>query len=33
MTTVAFGLVIASAIFHATWNFLLKRSDHKNAFL
>ena len=33
MTTVAFGLVIASAIFHATWNFLLKRSDHKSAFL
>ena len=33
MTTVAFGLVIASAIFHATWNFLLKRSDDKSAFL
>ncbi len=33
MTTVAFAFVIASAIFHATWNFLLKRSDHKGAFL
>ena len=33
MTTVAFTLVIASAIFHATWNLLLKRSNHKIAFL
>ena len=33
MTTVAFALVITSAMFHATWNFLLKRSDHKSAFL
>ncbi len=33
MTTVAFALVITSAIFHATWNFLLKRSNDKSAFL
>jgi drug/metabolite transporter (DMT)-like permease len=33
MTTLAFALVIASAVFHATWNFLLKRSDDKTAFL
>ncbi len=33
MTTAAFVLVITSALFHATWNFLLKRSDQKNAFL
>jgi drug/metabolite transporter (DMT)-like permease len=33
MTTVAFALVIASAVFHSTWNFLLKRSDDKTAFL
>jgi len=33
MTTAAFLLVIASAISHATWNFLLKRSNHKTAFL
>ncbi len=33
MTTVAFALVIASAVFHSTWNFLLKRSDDKSAFL
>ena len=33
MTTVAFALVIASAISHATWNFLLKRSNEKSAFL
>lgn len=33
MTTLAFALVIASAVFHATWNFLLKRSNDKRAFL
>ena len=33
MTGVAFALVIGSAFFHATWNFLLKTSDHKVAFL
>lgn len=33
MTTVAFLLVITSALSHATWNFLLKRSEHKTAFL
>ena len=33
MTGVAFALVIGSAFLHATWNFLLKRSDHKVAFL
>jgi drug/metabolite transporter (DMT)-like permease len=33
MTTLAFALVIASAVFHSTWNFLLKRSDDKTAFL
>lgn len=33
MTGVAFALVIGSAFAHATWNFLLKRSDDKVAFL
>ena len=33
MTTAALLLVFTSAIFHASWNFLLKRSDHKTAFL
>jgi drug/metabolite transporter (DMT)-like permease len=33
MTGVALLLVLASAVCHATWNFLLKRSDHKLAFL
>lgn len=33
MTTVAFALVLCSALSHATWNFLLKRSAHKVAFL
>jgi drug/metabolite transporter (DMT)-like permease len=33
MTGVALILVLASAICHASWNFLLKRSDHKVAFL
>ena len=33
MTTAAFFLVLASAVAHATWNLLLKRSDHKTAFL
>ena len=33
MTTVAFLLVLASAVSHASWNFLLKRSQHKVAFL
>ncbi|MEK7247098.1 MAG: hypothetical protein AAB092_01355, partial [Chloroflexota bacterium] len=32
MTTAAFGLVLASALMHATWNFLLKRSTHKVIF-
>jgi drug/metabolite transporter (DMT)-like permease len=33
MTGVALLLVLASAVCHASWNFLLKRSDHKVAFL
>jgi drug/metabolite transporter (DMT)-like permease len=33
MTGVAFALVLASAVSHATWNFLLKRSEHKVAFM
>lgn len=33
MTGVALFLVLSSAICHASWNFLLKRSDHKVAFL
>ena len=33
MTGVAFALVLASAFSHASWNFLLKRSEHKVAFL
>jgi drug/metabolite transporter (DMT)-like permease len=33
VTGVAFALVLASAGLHATWNFFLKRSDHKVAFL
>ncbi len=33
MTGVAFALVLASAMSHASWNFLLKRSEHKVAFL
>lgn len=33
MTTLAFALVLISALSHATWNLLLKRSAHKVAFL
>ena len=33
MTTAALLPVLTSAICHASWNFLLKRSDHKTAFL
>jgi drug/metabolite transporter (DMT)-like permease len=33
MTTVAFALVIASAVCHASWNLLLKRSGHKVSFM
>src|SRR6266542_1505870 len=33
MTAVALVLVLASAVCHASWNFLLKRSEHKLAFL
>jgi len=33
MTTVAFLLVISSGACHATWNLLLKQSDHKVTFL
>ncbi len=33
MTGVALLLVLASAVCHASWNFLLKRSKHKMAFL
>jgi drug/metabolite transporter (DMT)-like permease len=33
MTGVAFALVLASAVTHASWNYLLKRSTHKVAFL
>ncbi len=33
MGTVAFALVITSAFAHASWNFLLKRSEHKTTFL
>lgn len=32
MTSAAFGLVLASAVLHASWNFLLKRSTHKVVF-
>jgi drug/metabolite transporter (DMT)-like permease len=32
MTTAAFGLVLVSAVMHATWNFLLKSSTHKIIF-
>ncbi len=33
MTTLAFVLVLFSALSHATWNLLLKQSAHKVAFL
>jgi drug/metabolite transporter (DMT)-like permease len=33
MTSVALLLVLGSALCHASWNFLLKRSEHKVAFL
>ncbi len=33
MTSIALLLVLASALCHAGWNFLLKRSEHKVAFL
>jgi drug/metabolite transporter (DMT)-like permease len=33
MTGLAFGLVLASAVCHATWNLLLKQSTHKVAFM
>jgi len=33
MTGLALLLVLASALCHASWNFLLKRSEHKVAFL
>ena len=33
MTGVALLLVLVSAVCHASWNFLLKKSDHKIAFL
>ncbi len=33
MTTAAFLLVLVAAAAHASWNFLLKRSEHKVAFL
>ncbi len=33
MTGVALLLVLGSAVCHASWNFLLKRSEHKVAFL
>jgi drug/metabolite transporter (DMT)-like permease len=33
MTSVALLLVLASAVCHASWNFLLKQSGHKVAFL
>ena len=33
MTTAALLLVLASAICHSGWNFLLKRSDHKVSFM
>jgi uncharacterized membrane protein len=32
MTTAAFGLVLISAVIHAYWNFLVKRSGHKIVF-
>lgn len=32
MTAAAFALVLASAVLHATWNFLLKSGDDKTAF-
>src|SRR5438034_10985529 len=33
MTAIALVLVLTSAVCHASWNFLLKRSEHKLAFL
>ena len=33
MTTAAFLLVLVAGAAHASWNFLLKRSEHKVAFL
>ena len=33
MSTASFLLVIGSAFAHATWNVLLKRSNHKTTFL
>lgn len=33
MTTAALLLVLASALCHSGWNFLLKRSDHKVSFM
>lgn len=33
MTALALGLVLASALAHSTWNFLLKRSGDKQVFL
>lgn len=32
MTTAALALVLVSAVFHATWNFLVKQSTHKVIF-
>lgn len=32
MTSAALALVLASAVIHATWNFLVKRSSHKIVF-
>jgi drug/metabolite transporter (DMT)-like permease len=33
MTTAAFALVLASAFCHASWNLLLKQSEHKTAYI
>jgi len=33
MTALALGLVLASALAHSTWNFLLKRSSDKQVFM
>src|SRR6185369_5263312 len=33
MTTLAFTLIVISALMHALWNLLVKRSRHKTVFI
>src|SRR6185369_8609243 len=33
MTTLAFTLIVISALMHALWNLLVKRSSHKTVFI